>query len=54
MLDAYAVSNLIVNGRHWRAFMVICIRLAFSAFYELIEWWIEFSVSFSHLQTYGW
>lgn len=29
----------IVNGRAWRAFLVVCFCLAFSAFYELIEWW---------------
>jgi len=30
----------IVNGRVWRAFLVVCFCLAFSAFYELIEWWV--------------
>ncbi len=30
----------IINGRVWRAFLVVCFCLAFSAFYELIEWWV--------------
>lgn len=29
-----------VNGRGWRNFMIVCICLAVSAFYELIEWWV--------------
>lgn len=28
----------VVNGARWRAFLVICVCLAISAFYELIEW----------------
>lgn len=27
-----------VNGRSWLIFFVVCFCLAFSAFYELIEW----------------
>ena len=30
----------IINGRAWRAFLIVCFCLAFSAFYELIEWWV--------------
>lgn len=30
----------VVNGRGWRNFMIVCICLAVSAFYELIEWWV--------------
>ncbi len=30
----------LVNGRGWRNFFVICMVLALSAFYELIEWWV--------------
>ncbi len=30
----------LVNGRGWRNFFVICVVLALSAFYELIEWWV--------------
>lgn len=29
-----------VNGNHWRNIIIISICLAFSAFYELIEWWV--------------
>ena len=28
-----------VNGRRMLAFLAMCVALAFSAFYELIEWW---------------
>lgn len=30
----------LVNGRYWTAFFILCICLAISAFYELIEWWV--------------
>ncbi|MBW1634784.1 MAG: DUF2238 domain-containing protein [Deltaproteobacteria bacterium] len=29
-----------VNGKKWLNFLVVCFCLAFSAFYELIEWWV--------------
>ncbi|PYQ07046.1 MAG: hypothetical protein DMF82_04695 [Acidobacteria bacterium] len=29
----------VVSGRGWLFFLVTCVCLAFSAFYELIEWW---------------
>lgn len=29
----------VVNGNTWRSFIIISICLAFSALYELIEWW---------------
>lgn len=29
-----------VNGKWWLSLFVISIALAFSAFYELIEWWV--------------
>jgi len=34
------VRNAIVAGRGWLAFIVVCICLAISACYELIEWWV--------------
>ncbi|MGK2905503.1 MAG: DUF2238 domain-containing protein [Desulfuromonadales bacterium] len=34
------VRNAIVVGRGWLAFVVVCICLAISASYELIEWWV--------------
>ena len=33
------IRNKVVNGRGWRNFFIVCFCLAFSAFYELIEWW---------------
>ncbi len=30
----------VVNGRRWTVLMVISLCLAFSAFYELLEWWV--------------
>ena len=30
----------VVNGNQWRNIIIISICLAFSAFYELIEWWV--------------
>jgi putative membrane protein len=29
----------VVQGRGWLFFLVTCVCLAFSAFYELLEWW---------------
>jgi len=37
------LRNKIVNGRGWLFFIVSCICLAISAFYELIEWWVAVS-----------
>jgi putative membrane protein len=34
------LRNQVINGDVWRAFFIICFCLAFSAFYELIEWWV--------------
>lgn len=34
------VRAAVVNGERWRHFIVTCICLAISAFYELIEWWV--------------
>ncbi len=34
------VRRRIVNGRWWLALFVVSFCLAFSAFYELIEWWM--------------
>ena len=30
----------VVSGPHWRTLFVLSVTLAFSAFYELIEWWV--------------
>jgi len=34
------VRNAVISGRGWLSFVVVCICLAISAFYELIEWWV--------------
>jgi putative membrane protein len=34
------LRNRTVNGRGWLFFIVTCVCLAISAFYELIEWWV--------------
>lgn len=48
-----------VNGRAWLNTFVISICLAFSAFYELIEWWVaaasgESAEAFLGTQGYQW
>lgn len=53
------VRNAVVATRGWLAFLVVCIVLAFSAFYELIEWWAalaseEAAESFLGTQGYVW
>ena len=49
----------VVSGAAWRAFIITCICLAISAFYELIEWWValmsdEAAESFLGTQGYAW
>ncbi len=34
------LRNTVVKGRGWLFFIVTCICLAVSAFYEFIEWWV--------------
>jgi putative membrane protein len=34
------IRKHVVNGRRWLSLFVICVALSFSAFYELIEWWV--------------
>ena len=34
------IRKNVINGRHWLHFLSVCFVLAFSAFYELIEWWV--------------
>jgi putative membrane protein len=34
------LRNGVVKGRGWMFFIVTCICLAVSAFYEFIEWWV--------------
>jgi putative membrane protein len=49
----------VVASRTWLAFIVICICLAISAFYELIEWWVallseQAAGAFLGTQGYAW
>ena len=53
------IRNRVVERRGWLAFIVICICLAVSAFYELVEWWValysgEAADSFLGTQGYVW
>ena len=34
------IRKAVVNGNTWRNIIIVSICLAFSAFYELIEWWV--------------
>lgn len=53
------IRKRIVNGGWWQAFFVVSFCLAFSAFYELIEWWValasgEGAEAFLGVQGYAW
>ncbi|MEJ2471049.1 MAG: DUF2238 domain-containing protein [Desulfuromonadales bacterium] len=53
------VRKAVVRGRGWLSFLVVCICLAISAFYELIEWWVavlseEAADAFLGTQGYIW
>ena len=53
------IRHQVVNGRNWMAFLVVCICLAISAFYELLEWWVallsgESAEAFLGTQGYIW
>ncbi len=37
------IRKSVINGARWRNFFIISFVLAFSAFYELIEWWVAIS-----------
>jgi len=53
------IRKQIINGRIWQSFFIISFCLAFSAFYELIEWWVTLAVgedaeAFLGTQGYVW
>lgn len=53
------IRNRVVARRGWLSLIVVSICLAFSAFYELIEWWVallsdEAADSFLGTQGYVW
>jgi putative membrane protein len=53
------IRKKVVNSSNWLSFLVVCFCLAFSAFYELIEWWVAISTgesaeAFLGTQGYVW
>ena len=53
------IRKSIVNGRVWLNIIIVSLCLAFSAFYELIEWWValasgEDAEAFLGTQGYIW
>lgn len=53
------IRKSVFNVKSWQRFFVVCFCLGFSAFYELIEWWValfsgEDADSFLGSQGYVW
>ena len=53
------IRKRVFNAAAWRNFFIVCFCLGFSAFYELIEWWVallseEAADSFLGTQGYIW
>lgn len=53
------LRKAVFNSRAWCNFFIVCFCLAFSAFYELIEWWVallsdDAAESFLGTQGYVW
>ncbi len=53
------LRKALIRGAGWRVFFILCVCLALSAFYELIEWWVallsgEDAVAFLGTQGYVW
>lgn len=53
------IRKHVINDDSWRNFMIVSICLAFSAFYELIEWWVALATglnaeAFLGTQGYQW
>ncbi len=53
------IRLLVFNSKRWRDFFIVCLCLAISAFYELIEWWValltgEGAHAFLGTQGYLW
>lgn len=53
------IRKHVFNDRRWRDFFIVCFCLGFSAFYELIEWWVallsaEAADAFLGTQGYVW
>ena len=53
------IRKRVFNSVRWRDFFIVCFCLGFSAFYELIEWWVallseDAAESFLGTQGYEW
>ena len=53
------IRQNIVNGKWWTLFLAVAVPLAFSAFYEFVEWWIaaatgDSAEAFLGTQGYQW
>jgi len=53
------IRRSVIRQKGWLNFLVVCFCLAFSAFYELIEWWVaaltgESAEAFLGTQGYVW
>ena len=53
------IRREIVNGKWWTFFMAVAVPLAFSAFYEFVEWWVaaatgDSAEAFLGTQDYQW
>jgi putative membrane protein len=53
------IRHDLINGLWWRRILVVSVCLAFSAFYELLEWWVallseQAADSFLGTQGYVW
>jgi putative membrane protein len=53
------IRKMIIPANSWRTFFIVCFCLAFSALYELIEWWVALAVgqgadAFLGTQGYHW
>lgn len=53
------IRKSVISTRRWMNFLIICFCLGFSAFYELIEWWValasgEDAEAFLGTQGYIW
>ena len=53
------IRKSVISNTRWLNFLVVCVCLALSAFYELIEWWVaissgESSEAFLGTQGYVW
>ena len=53
------IRRKVVNGKWWTFFLSVAVPLAFSAFYEFVEWWVSIATgsagdSFLGTQGYVW